>query len=187
MPVERQVAGMDVSAATTRQIRQGVGYRSDFLFGEGHTEAPAVLAHETFTMGNTDIIDMLADGILRGTEIGERLRHISEVISGKESDPDLEPFLDRAAHDDCDPEAEALFRDEVLPAVSEVTGYDIRHVQWLCDSPDQVMDSYGYLGDATEDDIDEHPVGGVLLSDLGEDGALWGYAEPLERRDTSWW
>lgn len=179
-------ANLNLTDSARRQLKQGVGYRSELLFGEGHTEAASVLTHETFTMGNLDVIDMLSSSVLAGTDVGKKLEHIAAVMREEESDPELEVFLDRAGYDECDPEGVALFRDEVLPAISKVTGYEVNYVMWLCDSPSEVLHSYGDLADVTEDDIDEHQIGGVMLSDIGHDGVLWGYTDPIEKPDDGW-
>ena len=168
-------------------IRQQFGYRSELLFGEGYTEAGPVLAHETFVLQNTDILRHLGNGILAGTEASERMLHIADVMDGEAKDESVSAFLDRCYHDsdECT-EGTTFFRDTVLPAIKDKTGRDIRHVMWLCDCPEDVIDAYGSIEPITRDDIDEHKVGDVLLSDIGIDGKLWGYEHEIERPD-EWW
>ena len=169
-------------------IRQQFGYRSELLFGEGYTEAAPVMAHETFVLGNTDILLHLADGVLDGTEVADTMRHVASVMDGEEADSEVSAFLDRC-YDDQDECAEGtrFFEEVVLPAIKEKTGHDIRHVLWLCDCPEDVIGAYGSIEDITEDDIDEHEVGVMTMSDIGEDGKLWGYEHEIERPDSDMW
>lgn len=170
-------------------IRQQFGYRSELLFGEGYTEAGPVMAHETFVLDNTDILRHLGDGVLSGTEVGERMLHIADVMDGSVTDGEVEAFLDRCLEDqdEC-VEGREFFEGLVLPAIKERTGHDIRHVLWLCDCPEDVIGAYGMIEDITEDDIDEHEVGVMTLSEIGGDGKLWGYEHEIERPDLGgWW
>lgn len=173
---------------TEAGLRQQFGYRSELLFGQGYTEAAPVMAYETFVLDNTDILLHLGEGILAGTEAGERMVHIANVMNGEEEDGEVDALIERCHRDqdDC-PEGRAFFADLVLPAIKKKTGRDIRHVLWLCDCPEDVMDAYGSIEDITEEDIDEHEVGTVLLSDNDQDGKLWGYEHEIERPDLDMW
>lgn len=44
-------------------------YRSEILWGEGYRDAPSVMAHETFSLENTDIVSTLAETILKNSPI----------------------------------------------------------------------------------------------------------------------
>lgn len=172
---------------TDEGLKKQLGYRSELLFGMGYTEAAPVMAYETFVLQNSDILRHLGEGVLSGTEAAERMLHVADVLDGATQDPDVEDMLDKciADQDEC-PEGRAFFSEVVLPAIKEKTGHDIRHVLWLCDCPEDVIDAYGMIEEITEDDIDEHEVGEVLLSDIGGDGKLWGYEHEIER-DDMWW
>lgn len=169
-------------------IRQQFGYRSELLFGEGYTEAAPVMAHETFVLGNTDILLHLANGVLDGTDAGDTMRHIAAVMDGEEQDEEMDAFLTECYEDqdECR-KGTAFFEDTVLPAIKERTGHDIRHVLWLCDCPEDVIGAYGTIEDIGEDDIDRHEVGVMTLSDIGEDGKLWGYEHEIDRPDLDMW
>ena len=116
------------------------------------------------------------------------MSHIADVMDGTTENAEVSAFLDRC-YDDQDecPEGTAFFEETVLPAIKEKTGHEIRHVLWLCDCPEDVIDAYGMIEEITEDDIDEHEVGEVLLSDIGGDGKLWGYEHEVYCDPSRWW
>ena len=74
--------------------------------------------------------------------------------------------------------------DEVLPAIREATGCDIRYLLWMYDTPGDAAyaaDEYDYAGD-----IAEYPVG-VPVSGYDDGGStLYGYEEIPERNRTFW-
>lgn len=199
-PAPPDMSGADISGIAEAGMSNGgslplpgemerqMGYRSEALFGEGYTEAAPVMAHECFVLQNTDILTCLCDGILAGTEVARKLQHIVDVMYERVDDPEVSAFLDRCYDDqeEC-AEGTALFRDEVLPAIREATGHDIRHVLWLCDSPEDVVDAYGVIEDIGEEDIDEYETGVVLLADNGFEGKLWGYEHEIDRASFDMW
>lgn len=58
--------------------------------------------------------------------------------------------------------------------MKEKTGKDIKYVLWLSDSVDDVIAEYELNDSITE--FDEYPTAnGVVLSDIGRGGKLFGY------------
>lgn len=70
----------DVNYVVTVKVKEPVGYRSDDLFGDGYRDAVDVMAHEIFELQNADILDTLADGVLKDMDIAENLKHLSYDI-----------------------------------------------------------------------------------------------------------
>ena len=153
---------------------QGYGYRTEIVFGEGYSDPVEVMAHETFSLQNTDVLRTLSEGVLYGTELSGILLHIADVIEGGVRDDGLQTMLDDVYRNDAD-DGRRLFSELVVPEIVRITGRPLTHVMWLCDTPDDVIDSYGMLDDVGYDDIDRYPVGHVVLSDIGYEGKLWGY------------
>lgn len=170
----------DVNYVVTVKVKEPVGYRSDDLFGDGYRDAVDVMAHEIFELQNADILDTLADGILKDTDIEEDLKHLSYDIGS----PRAVYFADILEEEDTDTaegKAKAFVR-EILDAVREKTGKDIKYVLWLSDSVDDVIAEYELNESIIE--FDEYSTAdSVVLSDIGKGGKLFGYEKlPTEIR-----
>lgn len=136
-------------------------YRTETFGGEGFRDAAEVMAFETFELGNTDIPEYLCSHQLKGSSIAPALESVTREL-------DDNGFVDDMSWD----EKVDFFR-EVLGDLSKVTGMNISHALWLAD-PDTVLDFYGK--DLTPDSyIDAYEPSPVILTDLGYDGALYGY------------
>lgn len=170
----------DVNYVVTVKVKEPVGYRSDDLFGDGYRDAVDVMAHEIFELQNADILDTLADGILKDTDIAEDLKHLSYDIGA----PRAVYFADILEEEDTDTAEEKAkaFVREILDAVREKTGKDIKYVLWLSDSVDDVIAEYELNESITE--FDEYSTAdSVVLSDIGKGGKLFGYEKlPAEIR-----
>lgn len=170
----------DVNYVVTVKVKEPVGYRSDDLFGDGYRDAVDVMAHEIFELQNADILDTLADGILKDTDIAEDLKHLSYDIGA----PRAVYFADILEEEDTDTAEEKAkaFVREILDAVREKTGKDIKYVLWLSDSVDDVITEYELNESITE--FDEYSTAdSVVLSDIGKGGKLFGYEKlPAEIR-----
>lgn len=170
----------DVNYVVTVKVKEPVGYRSDDLFGDGYRDAVDVMAHEIFELQNADILDTLADGVLKDMDIAENLKHLSYDIGA----PRAVYFADILEEEDTDiaeGKAKAFVR-EILDAVREKTGKDIKYVLWLSGSVDDVITEYELNEPITE--FDEYSTAdSVVLSDIGKGGKLFGYEKlPVEIR-----
>ncbi len=163
-----------------------IKYRTEKLYGEGYRDAAPVMAHEIFELNNVDIIDTLIGTIL--TDDSEPRRAL-EIINFelRANVPHLHDnkgiFNIIQNYDDHEYEAVLLF-ENVLKEINNKTGKNIRYVLWLCDSKEDLYNSYYYDGGLTDNDIDEYEDSDVILSDLGRDGKLYGYEElpqPINR------
>ena len=151
-------------------------YRTECFSGEGIRDAAAIMAYETFELGNSDVYCTLKAGILKGHPL---LEEFSELMDE----------ADRGLADDMTEEDKVQFFQRVLDAVEEVTGKKVRYAIWLADK----ANAYRYLmaGEDitafeqtfTEEDIPDDCEGidayeeadAVILSQLEEDGALYGF------------
>ena len=141
-------------------------FRTEVCYGEGYRNPIGVMCHETFEYLNTDILDTLIDGLLKDHPIRSKLQEMLEYIEDGNED-EIEEDDERAI----------AFYTEVLDAIFEVTGKRITYCLWLA-SKEAVIEYYGD-GNLDEDDIDEYPISDVILSDLGEEGILFGYEKPV--------
>lgn len=136
-------------------------YRTETFSGIGPRDAAEVMAFETFELGNTDIPEYLCSHQLKGSSIAPALESITRELD------------DNGFVDDMSWGEKVDFFREVLGDLSKVAGVNITHALWLAD-PNTVLNFYGK--DLTPDSyIDAYEPGPVILTDLGHDGALYGY------------
>lgn len=150
-----------------------IKYRSEELYGEGYRDAAAVMAYEVFVMQNTDILETLSKGILKDTEEGLKLKFLMKVMQEEFESDAHEIFLDEAFHDE---NVRNDYMKAVLQAISNVTGKEIRYCLWLCDSIEDIKNSYesDFL-DTTLTLFDGYESSDIVLSDIGVAGKLYGY------------
>ena len=148
---------------------QNVGlirYRTEAFSGSGERDAASVMAFETFELGNTDILETVCSGPLRNAgALCNRCRGMIRELEENE-------FIDDMSFTDM-----VSFYKEVLSEIEKVTGVAVKYALWLADK-ETVTDRrwYGrYMSD--NDDYESYVVGPVVLSELGFDGTLYGYAE----------
>ena len=143
-----------------------VRYRAEAFSGLKERGAAEVMAYETFTMGNIDILETLVSGVLAGRkEICERcLQFIDE--------------LNRNGYvDDMWEEEKIGFFQDALSEIEKATGIRVQYALWLADK-EVVTDRKGYGRNmAYDEDFYSYEVGPVVLSELGTDGTLYGYPE----------
>lgn len=162
----------DVNYVVTVKVKEPVGYRSDGIFNDGYRNAVDVMTHEIFELWNADILDTLADGILKDTDIVEDVIHLSDDLQFSKTAyfADIFEEKDKSIAE----EKKKAFVRRILDTVKEKTGKDIKYVLWLSDSVDDVISEYELNDSITE--FDEYPTAnGVVLSDLGRGGKLFGY------------
>lgn len=153
-------------------------YRSELLFGENYRDAAKIMAHETFELGNTDILSTLRTTILKESPISDKLRILEEeVYTGLPSSDDNGELYDTyQTHDSYgDDTCESIqFFNDVLGEIKNVTGKDIKYALWLCDDKESVY-NYDIHNELTDDDIDVYNESDIILSDIGIGGKLYGY------------
>ena len=154
-------------------MSEALGYRTEQLYGEGYRDAASVMAHETFELGNTDILDTLSLTLFHETLYGEKLKHLADVINCKISDATLNEFLDGAIKNDT---VGVDYFKGVLQEIRKITGKDIKYALWLCDSIEDIQKEYGCDESCVELAVfDSYRKSSVILSDLGLAGKLYGY------------
>ncbi len=144
------------------------GYRSENIYGEGFRDAGDVISHEIFELGNTDILHYLYDNGFKNPSY----KNLWNAIELGDEDA-----LIKVIH--FPGQEREWVKDNILFPIYKRTGLTVNYVLWLCDSKEDVENSYQV--DAGDQDIDTYPVGEVLLSDLGKEGKLYGYEFLPER------
>ena len=149
-----------------------IRYRTETFSGLGERNAAEVMAYETFEMGNADILRTLTNSLFKNRgEITDRcIAYINELEENC--------CVENLSFEDC-----IAFYKEVLEEIHIITGHEIKYVLWLADK-EAVTDKefYGRYVE-NEKDIVAYEIGPVVLSELGYDGTLYGYAQlpiPIE-------
>ena len=154
-------------------------FRTESFGGSGERDAMEVIRYETFVIGNTDIFEHIAKHILPGTATARLLRDYSDGIRS-------ETFTDNLSL-----EGQRLFIQKVLKEVSDKTGINCRYAIWLASKEgawQYWLDSQEKPGTyhvgkpivpddfLAKSDIDVYDESkGIILSDLGPDGALYAF------------
>ena len=164
----------DINYIVTVKVKEPVGYRSDGIFNDGCRNVVDVMTHEIFELWNADILYTLTDSILKDTDIAENMVHLANDLQS----PRALYFADILEEENkfaAEDKAKTFVR-EILDAVKEKTGKDVKYVLWLSDSVDDIISEYEPNDSITE--FDEYSTAnGVVLSDLGKGGKLFGYEE----------
>lgn len=156
-----------------------IGYRTEELFGEGYRDAASVMAHETFYLLNTDILDTLSQTLFQNTEYSKELKHMSDVINYEINDKEIEQFLDDAFNDE---KLGINYFNNVLKEIKKITRKDIKYVLWLCDSIEDIKQEYEINEPFISFNIYEKS--DIVLSDLGVAGKLYGYeSKPISIKE----
>ena len=58
-------------------------FRTEYAYGEGYRKAANVMAHETFELRNTDILETLSSTILKGRPICEKLNRLVNILDNE--------------------------------------------------------------------------------------------------------
>lgn len=162
----------DINYVVSIKSNEPVGYRSDSIFGDGYRDAVDVMVHEIFELRNADILDTLADGVLKDMDIAVDMNHLAYDLRSPRASY-FTDILEEENQSIAEEKSRAFIRS-ILDAVKEKTGKDIKYVLWLSDSVDDVIAEYELNEPITE--FDEYPTAdSVVLSDIGKGGKLFGY------------
>ena len=151
-------------------------YRTENAYGSGERDLRAIIEYEVFELGNTDIFDYmlkhydfekytLQSGFLN------TLQTMREMNG--DSDPESVESFERVADNVGKNTAKKEFVDSVMSLIRYVTGKSIRYGLWLAEK-DAVIRFYNNM---SKENIDTYRTSDVILSDLNEDGFLFGYEE----------
>ena len=137
-------------------------YRSELPFGEGYRDLVEVCTHETYALGNIDIIDGLKDGLLQHSYLYGKLRQFSEE------------YMENGFIDDMSETDWNQFFTECKEELSRI--YNIRpdYVLWLAGSYEAVK-QYDLHDEVEPNSTDCYEETEYVISDLGFDGALYIY------------
>lgn len=142
-------------------------YRSELPFGEGYRDFVEVCTHETYELGNSDILDGLRDGLLQHSYLYGRLRQLAEEyrINGYYADMSETDWKH--------------FFTECKEELARIYHIQPDYVLWLADSYAAVR-QYAPDGGLCPEDVDCYEESEYVVSDLGFDGALYIYETPPE-------
>ena len=159
-----------------------MGYRTEQLYGEGYKNPIEVMTHEVFNLQNTDTLTTLANGILKESPIGEKLNNIAKVMSQETHDDTIDAFINAVSENETIGHG---FFYAVISEIEAIIGHKINYVLWLCDTIDDIIESYS-IPDSDEilNEFDKYEDGIIILSDCGKDGKLYGYEEKPTIIDT---
>lgn len=136
-----------------------VRYRSETPFGDGVRDILSVLVHETYEMGNSDIVRYLVENYLFGPLKDDAITLCKELEENG--------FVDDYGESD--------WQDFFLCAIHEINlikNCNLRFCLWLADK--DVVKDY-YCKNCDEYDLCGYETSPIILSDLGHDGALYAY------------
>ena len=146
------------------KIGGSVGFRVNNLFGDGIKEPLEVIVYEIYDLGNTDVLNTLANTLFKDTEFGCRLQSFCQVVEIG-----------------CEEKTIEIFVHKLIREVETKLGKELKSVLWLCDTVQDLVDSYEVQEDSV---FSEYEDGFVVLSDLGKQGKLFGYeGEPKWLRE----
>ena len=148
-----------------------IGYRTEELYGSGNRKAANVLAFEIFQLSNVDILLTIANTILKNNKIADDLIYLADCINEKVDDDVVEKFLNNAFNNE---ELGIEFCQNILDEINKVLGKEINYVLWLSDTVEELLKEY-YLNDDVL--LDSYECSDIILSDLGDNGKLYGYTE----------
>ena len=143
-------------------------YRNDSAFGDGVRDAARVVAYEIFELGNIDIIDYILSHVALPEVVADEWRGFLDEYEENDFVTDENGIPYHAEAKNAIAKVRAL-----LDEVSRVAKAEIRFVLWLA-GEQAVRTRY----DGNDENMSAYDVsGGVVLSDLGFDGRLYGFAE----------
>lgn len=160
-----------VSENTKTIISNGFGFRWEEMYGDGSRDIKEVSIYETYELMNLDIPHTLLT--LYDEILTEEERQFLTVLSDED-----EAILDK--------ENAEKYGEMVLSIVRRVVGNDkITNCIWLCDSKENIIESYVHpmmpeYHHVDEINFVEYIVPSenelCIISDLGPEGALIAYA-----------
>lgn len=143
-------------------MEKKVLYRTENFSGSGVRDAVSVLTFEVCDLTNTDILAYCLEHYsLKRMHFNETLQVLKDSLEDGDAvdEQDIRNLM-----------------EDLLKHIESETGHIIRYALWLADKKTVLADYEG-----TEDNIDAYECGPVILSDLGEDGILFGYESNPEK------
>lgn len=152
-----------------------VKYRTEAFSGSGVRDVKDIMLYEILELGNTDILETLAAGLLRDAKCADKIITLISCIGT--------PGGTEVKEEDV-----AELCEEMLDEIKAKTGKDIQYALWLAEKEDVVNGFWRWANGAYQDDdecpdpepedIDAYEIGPVILSESdGDGGTLYGYEE----------
>lgn len=144
-------------------MNKNIMYRSESFSGSGVYEVKKVIEFEICTLGNTDILDYCLEHYNLTPTLRESLSELMDFI--EKDDVIIEDLDDPTKID-----YTYYLIDRLVDEISMLVGHPIKYAIWLAD-----LDIVREIYSDSDDDIEAYEISDVVLSDLGEDGKLFGY------------
>lgn len=144
-----------------------IRFRNEKYSGSMVRDAASVIAYEMYKSGNIDIPDILGKTIFKNTAVAKA--YTNELIKEIESN-------NATSSASCNWEVSLERANALLQLVKAHTDKDIKYALWLADIEPVMYGIYAKELQAGEY-VDAYKVGSVVLSDMGENGTLYGYVE----------
>lgn len=145
---------------------ENILFRSEEPFGDGIRDIVEVIKYETFSLGNTDILDYVSDHYEAfDAELSRKMRDISAeiavcggtILSEKEKTELIQ---------------------KVVNSLNAYWGVSLKYCLWLAEK-ETVIEFY----EASPESVEAYEASDYVLVDIGYDGMLFGYEElpkPIE-------
>lgn len=147
-----------------------LGYRDDGLFGgDGPRDLIDVMSYEISDLGNDNSLYYCIGHYDLGEECVNKIHAIlkkREEVRGVEEEKEWKENL-----------LMPILTDYLIPEICRLTRKELKYCLWLCDSPEQVKDSYSLEGDEIDFVISSYKKSNVILDDVGSDGKLYAYED----------
>lgn len=139
-------------------------FRSEVPFGDGYRDIIDVMCYETYVLGNTDILETLKGTMEKHDKpLADDMGHM------------ILDMIDNGYVEDMGEDSWKEFFGKVVSVLNRVYGTELKYCLWLADY-ETVRDYYGE-GKLEKEDIDAYEESDIILSDIGYDGKLYGYAK----------
>lgn len=147
-------------------VKNNTLFRNPNYGGDNITDAVQIMLFEILELGNTDILEtMLNNGFIKNETLRQRIEHAVVYISENGGPGYYDEYHYTAYDSDIKKMIQSLPNE-----IEKTTGKKIRFALWLA-SRDSVIKNY----EGNDDNMLAYPTGDIVLSDLGDDGILFGY------------
>lgn len=137
-------------------MEKKVLYRTESFSGSGVRDAVSVLTFEVCDLANTDILAYCLEHYsLKRMHFNETLQVLKDSLEDGDAvdEQDIRNLM-----------------EDLLKHIESETSHTIKYALWLAEKK-TVLSDYG----GTEESVEAYECGQVILSNLGEDGILYGY------------
>lgn len=146
-------------------------YRTETAYGSGERDVIKVLTHELYELNNKDTLCYLMNNYIEKYKLSTIEMVSYDYIKSKyfiimNADGPISTAIQDKVF------IEKMF-EYIIEMISKRVGFEIKYCLWLAEL-EYVQE---YYNDNSLDEIDAYEISDVILSDIGNQGKLFGYAE----------